>query len=173
METKEWRTVDREAAGWISGEWDSEPDKVQWPDEKTGLPCLAVRNRRSGNWCGYVGVAAGHPAFEKHYDAVYDMSGIDVHGGLTFSDSCRPGDTEATGICHVPGDGEPDHVWWLGFDCAHSGDHGPDDATRSRTKGGIWALGPMSTYKTLQYVKAECCRLAWQLADLASNPENA
>lgn len=33
-----------------------------------------------------------------------------VHGGLTYSDRCHDD------ICHVPAPGEPDDVWWFGFD---------------------------------------------------------
>lgn len=86
MDTREWTTVDK--AKWGPGPWMSEPDKRQWPDEATGLPCLMVRNPGGGNWCGYVGVPATHPLHGKHYDA----NGVDVrvHGGLTFSEACTP-----------------------------------------------------------------------------------
>lgn len=148
METKIYTTRDR--TGWPSGPWDNEPDKMQWADKNTGLPCLAVRNF-SGAWCGYVGVPDTHPMHGAHYDEV----NADAHGGLTFSGACRPG-AEEHGICHIPEPGEPDNVWWLGFDCAHLGDkcpqprfHGPefDD----------------EVYRTLEYVQAECTRLAAQL----------
>jgi hypothetical protein len=67
----------------------------------------------------------------------------------------------ASGICHIPGEGEPDDVWWLGFDCAHSGDflprhHRPDDIVRD------W-----ETYKDWTYVEAEVTDLARQLKDAA------
>lgn len=164
METKEYRTIDREALGWPSGEWDSEPDKIQWPDEETGLPCLAVRNHRAGYWCGYVGVDESHPFYGKDYsnDDVRQADGelVDVHGGLTFSDKCHPGETEGQGICHVASPGEPDHVWWFGFDCAHLGDCSPYDMTE---QGRRWR-DPMSDYRSLEYVKGECRHLARQLA---------
>jgi hypothetical protein len=50
-----------------AGEWDNEPDKIQWLDEDTGLDCLMVRNH-FGSWCGYVGVTEGHPLFGVGYD---------------------------------------------------------------------------------------------------------
>jgi hypothetical protein len=159
METKTFKTIDRAALGWPSGEWDSEPDKMQWPDEATGLPCLAVRHPRSGNWCGYVGVAEGHPLFGKDYDD----ADLEVHGGITFAEACRPGSDESTGICHTPAPGEPDHVWWLGFDCAHAWDHSPDDVRRS-AEGYPWNLLSDSHYRTLAYVQNECRSLAQQLA---------
>lgn len=81
MQTIEYRTVDK--SGWGDGPWQSEPDKRQWRDEATGLPCLIVRGP-SGALCGYVGVPATHPLHGKEYDA----ADVEVHGGLTFSDHC-------------------------------------------------------------------------------------
>lgn len=88
MTDSEWTYVDKSA--WPRGEWDGEPDKKQWTDPATGLPCLIVRNP-GGALCGYVGVSAGHPAFEKNWDAV----NVDVHGGLTFADKCADMSREA------------------------------------------------------------------------------
>lgn len=158
METKKYFTIDRKTKGWPSGPWDKEPDKVQWPDKATGLPCLAVRNHH-GNWCGYVGLPPGHPLHGKDYNEL-DHININVHGGLTFADKCSPGATEGQGICHVPGPGEPEHVWWLGFDCAHYMDCSPQDALFSRQLGNPGKLG---IYRTLRYVKNQCRRLAKQL----------
>lgn len=151
METKEYRTVDK--SEWIDGPWKQEPDKVQWQDEATGLPCLIVRGP-AGALCGYVGVAEGYRYYEKDYDDVP----AEVHGGLTFADRCSPSDDETKGICHVPGPGEPDHVWWLGFDCAHSGDLCPSYA------GRYGRLSDYETYKSLQYVRNQVTQLAAQLA---------
>lgn len=160
METREYTTIDRAALGWPSGEWDSEPDKVQWQDDATGLPCLAVRHGTSGHWCGYVGVSPSHPFHGKDYDEV----GLDAHGGLTFSDSCQASETEETGVCHVPGDGETDHVWWFGFDCAHAWDNRPQDfVNEHKYGGGIWRVGADTSYKTLDFVKRQCKALAGQL----------
>jgi hypothetical protein len=47
---REYRTIDKSA--WGPGPWTDEPDKVQWTDTATGLPCLAKRNPRGGHWCG-------------------------------------------------------------------------------------------------------------------------
>jgi hypothetical protein len=152
METKTYKTLDR--SGWGHGEWDDEPDKVQWPDEETGLPCLAVRSPSSGAWCGYVGVDASHTLFEVDYMEL----NVDVHGGLTYSDFCRSHEIgEGRGICHVPGDGEPHDVWWLGFDCSHYGDL-PPFSSFSFLSGGI--------YRTLDYVQDQCRKLARQLAEV-------
>lgn len=163
METRQWTTIDREKQGWPSGAWDGEPDKVQWQDEATGLPCIAVRHPTSGHWCGYVGVAEGHPYFEKGYRD--DAVSADVHGGITYADFCQPhGDEEGKGICHIAAPGEPDRVWWLGFDCAHSGDHGPRDAAYARDRSEeCFSLRWRGTYKALGYVKNQCANLAEQI----------
>ncbi len=153
MKTLSYTTIDRQALSWPSGPWDNEPDKVQWPDMATGLPCLAVRHPDLGHWCGYVGVDNEHPCFGKNWE---DVPGIDIHGGLTFSDHCQP-DSEETGICHIPGEGQPDHVWWFGFDCAHYGDSSPQLQVYLGTERH-------QEYRTLKYVKEECGFLARQLS---------
>jgi hypothetical protein len=168
METREYRTIDK--SDWFEGPWKNEPDKLQWQDEATGLPCLIVRNG-AGALCGYVGVTEGHPFFEKHYDEAKLPSGeyMDVHGGLTFTDFCDPrAGGEDHLICHVPAPGEPDHVWWLGFDCAHSGDLSP--GLQHRLSEGLRiAMRDFETYKDIDYVKAECAKLAAQLGEVAQS----
>lgn len=98
MGAREWTTVDKRA--WGPGEWQDEPDKVQWIDEATGLDCLIVRNR-GGALCGYVGIPDTHPLFEKEYNHCLvaecgeswcehtPESQLRVHGGITFSDRCQ------------------------------------------------------------------------------------
>src|SRR5437870_1777392 len=83
MMKQTWRFADKSA--WGDGPWLIEPDRCQWR-HRSGLTCLALRNMLFGFWCGYVAVPNGHPAYERHYDAL-DLS---VHGGLTFSDHCQP-----------------------------------------------------------------------------------
>lgn len=159
MRTMEWRTVDK--SNWGRGEWDHEPDKKQWTDEKTGLPCLIVRGP-SGALCGYVGVSKGHPAFGVDYDSVrIGEECPDVHGGLTFSAHCTPTDDPAKHICHMPDEGEDDNVWWLGFDCAHSGDIMPTHDRAYRY------LSWEATYKSIAYVEGHCRALAEQLKSIA------
>lgn len=170
MKQKEWTTLDR--TRWGPGEWDAEPDKVQWFDERVGLPMLAVRHPELGHWCGYVGVAPGHPLHGAKYQDVDEN--FDVHGGITFSGKCQPGGGENHGICHVPEPGEPDDVWWFGFDCCHFNDLSPGlEATmrevEARTRSslgfklGVPHPGFTKWYKPLVYVKVECYRLGRQL----------
>lgn len=176
-EFREYRTVDKTA--WGVGPWQGEPDKRQWTDEATGMPCLIVRNP-GGALCGYVGVSMDHPAHGLNYNAYsYDDAGhaiptsliedavndIEVHGGLTFAAGCGHGDDESVGICHIPAAGEPDDVWWFGFDCLHSGDVGPAYAARERAQGWEHVDPPWGRdkYRDVAYVTAECARLAVQL----------
>jgi hypothetical protein len=160
METKAYTTIDRIAAGWPSGEWDEEPDKMQWEDPATLLPCLAVRHPRSGHWCGYVGVPVAHPFFELPYG--HEKVGDSVGHYLTFSDRCNPNATEDRGICHIPSDGESDNVWWFGFDYSHLGDLTPLEAGDRR----YGAYG--AHYATLDQVKRQCAELASKLAEARS-----
>ncbi len=62
-----WYTIPVEKLAWGEGPWKEEPDKMQYADEDTGYPCLIVRNRRSGNLCGYVGVPPEHIWHGKNY----------------------------------------------------------------------------------------------------------
>lgn len=178
MQTKEYRTVDK--SEWPRGEWDTEPDKMQWPDPTTGLPCLIVRGP-SGALCGYVGVLSSHPwhgmgysaaigECNDHCDAESDYHDthsidalIDIHGGLTFADVCAHAGDESRHICHAPDPGEPDNVHWFGFDCAHSGDIAP---AHMRPYGGPFGTG-YDTYKNVGYVRSEVTKLAQQLAAVA------
>lgn len=163
---REYTTMDK--SGWGDGAWHAEPDKVQWTDEDTALPCLAVRNRL-GAWCGYVGVSEGHPWFGKDYDdcRIADDVWPDVHGGLTYAAFCQEGD-EAESICHVPESGQPDCVWWLGFDCAHGGDLVPGMVFR---EGEPPIRSPHESYRDLHYVKGEVASLAAQASTVAPKAE--
>lgn len=150
MEKIEYREV-MDKSEWARGPWDDEPDKIQWQDEETGLPCLIVRNWM-GALCGYVGVAPGHPFYEKGYDNLP----INVHGGLTYARGCMEGVLEKEAICHIPAKGEPDHAWWFGFDCAHYNDYCPERPMESNSYGKF-------CYRDVGYVQDQCRILAKQL----------
>lgn len=157
-----WTTVADKAA-WGYGPWVDEPDKAQWVDAATGLPCLAKRNPRQGFWCGYVGVHRGHPWYGLGYNDV----DVEVHGGLTYADAYdddveRPIEER---ICHIPAPGEPDDVWWFGFDCGHAFDLCPAMEARYREEmERAWLPGGLQTrYCDLSYVQQECAELAKQL----------
>lgn len=183
MQTKQWHTLDK--SDWGDGPWQLEPDKAQWPDVETGLPCLIVRNT-FGAWCGYVGVPPGHPLHGVKYsdrvkvpesvrhpepgdnrigliaafpdiqewledDGTLDLElAVNVHGGLTYSAPCQDV------ICHEPGEGEPDDVWWFGFDCGHYLDFAPELDRLVR-------MSEPGTYRDRAYVEGEVTKLAHQL----------
>jgi hypothetical protein len=208
----EWQRIDKST--WPVGPWNAEPDKVQWVDEATGLDCLIVRNN-GGALCGYVGVPEGHPWHGVDYSGCTQKppcgeswcehtpgSAVEVHGGLTFADSCNEPKRErweswrqamltrrdeakrypkgdaarewaelsrflddyegwreymiGRTICHVPLPGRPDSVWWLGFDCAHSGDFSPGYDSFLNSRG-------YDVYRDREYVERECRKLAAQL----------
>lgn len=156
MTEQTWMNPKINRAGWDAGEWDNEPDKVQWTDPATGLICLAKRNHY-GSWCGYVGIAADHPAYGKDYDSVE----VDCHGGLTYSGLCQEGPPEQI-ICHVPESGQPEHLYWLGFDCGHCDDLAP--GTRAFCKRyALLEYQEYEVYRNLDYVKQEVTGLAAQL----------
>lgn len=131
-------------AAWGQGPWDDEPDRVDF--EHAGRRCLMLRNLRLGHWCGYVAVPPGHPYYGKDYDGL----DVEVHGGLTYADAC------AGDICHKAKPGEPDDLWWLGFDCGHFLDLVPFRHDSD--------LPEKEIYRDVAYVRAECERLAEQLA---------
>lgn len=193
MKTLEWTTVDK--SKWGRGPWDGEPDKKQWQDEVTGLPCLAVRNPSGGNWCGYVGIPKRHPLHGVGYSDEVPILGallearkarpvgenpsfavligclsgdlkaspdvvFEVHGGLTFSGGCKETDDPSRFICYVPDSGEPDDVWWFGFDCAHSGDVSPGYDRFFRDAD--------AAYRTLAYVEGQVAELARQLKEVSA-----
>jgi hypothetical protein len=141
-------------SSWGEGPWQHEPDRKEWRDTATGYPCLAVRHGSLGHWCGYVAVPPGHSAHGKSYDDVE----VEVHGGLTYANLC------SGRVCHIPKPGEPDDVFWLGFDCAHCDDLSP--GTRAVLPSLRSEYGQSDTYRTLEYVESECASLARQLAEM-------
>lgn len=84
---------------------------------------------------------------------------VDVHGGLTYSAHCDHSPDPSIGICHVPAPGEPDAIWWLGFDCCHYMD------AWGMSQGEEWT-GVDGVYRDLAYVKGQCTGLAGQLEGL-------
>lgn len=154
MQTLEYKFVDK--GKWGSGPWDDEPDKRQWQDPATGFPCLIVRAEGTGALCGYVGVPKGHRWHRKDYSDV-DAS---VHGGVTYTAACDR--DEVRGICHKVEPGEPDDMWWVGFDCAHYMDVSP---AMDAALGTLPMLAPRkreSVYRDWAYVESEVRNLALQ-----------
>lgn len=149
MQTIQYVTIDK--SKWPTGPWHDEPDKIQYADPDTGLPCLITRNPYVGSLCGYVGVAESHPYFGVNYSDV----DLDAHGGVNFSDFCQTDGSEAQRVCHIPSAGESDHIFWFGFDCAH--------ASMDALPGVPYQMFPDVTYRDISYVRAQIKVLAAQL----------
>jgi len=146
------------------------------------LPCSIWRHEQLGHLCGYIGVPKGHPWYGKDYDAIEaDVHGGLTHFGserLLFRPSRERqeyltkhplgksedwNDEEYAKLPRwntvereeaFPHDTGLD-VWWLGFDCAHAGDHMPT----MPDLGGI--------ERDEAYVRAELEGLAGQAAEAA------
>jgi len=166
MDERTWTTVDK--TGWKPGPWKTEVDKLQWPDPATGLPCL-IRRAGLGHLCGYVGVPPGHPFYGVAWEDLPELS-----PDVNYAAACQEG-PEGETICHVPGPGEPDHLWWLGFDCGHAWDIQPNrprltldgyDDVNERLNEHIIAGG--GAYRTVEVVRAIVTILAAQVAALSA-----
>lgn len=156
VETDTW--IDKST--WGDGPWQTEPDRVEWRHDN--FVCLALRHPRFGNWCGYVAVPPRHPWHHRCDDALDEkVRPADVHHGITFTSSCMTDDHPARErVCHVPPAGEPDDVWWLGFDCGHGYDFQPGLAATEAALG-YEPIGPdWKSYRDLEYVQANCNRFA-------------
>lgn len=135
--------------GWGDGPWMNEPDRVDF--HHAGFACLLLRNKRSGNWCGYVGVPSDHPDYGQDVD-------YDVHGGITYANKC-----DGERICHVAAPEEADDLWWLGFDCHHSWDFAPGHEAITRSLGLQSDDGDV--YRDVAYTRNQTEHLAEQLAE--------
>ena len=140
---------------WARGPWDNEQtDREEF--EHLGLSCIVQRGG-SGAWCGYVGISPGHRLHGMGYSGTYDAAGeytgspvadLNIHGGITYADKC------SGSVCHIPKPGQPEDVWWLGFDCAHYRDLTPTNGDYTGWDG---------IYRDIEWVKEETRRLAEQL----------
>lgn len=132
-------------------EWTHEPEHERWTDKASGYECVIQRHTGLKHLCGYVGLPASHPWHSKGYDDVMMMDSEypDVHGGLTYAHDHEPM-------------GEKDGLWWLGFDCAHSGDFSPGIRETLESVGSTSGYGSDETYKNWAFVKRECESLAQQ-----------
>jgi hypothetical protein len=144
--TEKFELPEYDPTKWIRGEWDNEPNRVDFIH--AGFSCFILR-APIGHLCGYVGVPNTHSCYNKHYNDI----DVDVHGGLTYGEKCQGV------ICHIPEPGMPDDVKWFGFDCAHSGDLSPSIHMRF--------MHSYTTYRNIGFVTREVKSLAEQLAKLA------
>lgn len=110
--------------------------------EVEGLRCLVIKQPWLGHYCGYVEIPPRHRLYAVGSNDE-KFNGLDVHGGITFSDDVR----ELS--CELDYDG-----WWIGFDCAHAGDYIP--GLVSTQNGHEW---------TFDEIKAEIIKLARQILE--------
>lgn len=89
---------------------------------------------------------------------VRGMGGLGYERGIIDEAKEWRGYHCAGNICHVAEPGEPEHVFWLGFDCAHGGDLVPKLAEHGLHCGEV--------YRRIGYVKAETEWLAEQLKEM-------
>lgn len=130
----------------------------------------AVHRTEGGFLCGYVGVT-------KEYKEVWGVDYqnleevLDCHGGLTWSDFFAGALPESVRVWL---EGSAVGLWWIGFDCAHSGDHVPGLAHHfvmfgkgGNQKGDV--------YRTTEYVEQEIENLRQQIRklELRNNLVNA
>ena len=144
--------------------------------QEENFQCIILRHDKMGHLCGYVGISDGHPFFGKNYNQCLNgCEGeenswgfserafksypciwkknhssieklIDVHGGITYSDSCLLNESL-------------DNVWWIGFDCAHLGDLVPKMEE-------IFPSNPGDVeYRDENYVRNEISNLVKQLKE--------
>lgn len=179
---------------WGPGPWQDEPDRLDWTDEATGLPCRIIRAPVTGALCGYVGVRDGHPWYGLPYNAKVvtpkdyglrtfgDRANVIAHFIHALRDEPHTEDTitidmalEVHGGCTWAEFMEENDLWWFGFDCAHAGDVCPAmnalfrylNREHPELKIPMRERRDWETYRTLDYVRVECAGLARQLHNLA------
>lgn len=126
-----------------------------------GLLCAVTKFHPAAHRCGYVRIPPTHPLHGKYGDA---LDGLQVHGGINF---CEP-----EPCTHDDGQG-----WWFGFDMGHCYDLPvdptvpiadlPRDLQFRREMQDQLGSTLRATYRSLDYVVAECESLADQLLERA------
>ena len=118
--------------------WTQEPDYAEFT--LNGFICVIRRPSVQAHLCGYVGLPKGHRLFGQDYDEIE----VNVHGGLTYAS-------------HDMVEYDGPRLWWIGFDCTHSGDFSPYYSTL--------ADGQYEAYRTFGYVFSQLQSLTLQLQE--------
>jgi len=150
------------------GPWDNEADKIAWIDERTGIPCIILR-QTNGTLSGYAAVEPGHPLYGYNHDAIPSELRVVSHGGLNYAEACNQTMPEAISVCHVeplkrPHSDMPDRfaddgdLWWFGFDTNHAYDFVPNERVPEGQR-----IHDGKVYRDQAYVYRECIKLAAQL----------
>ncbi len=99
--------------------------------------CVAAMD--SGHRCGYVKTEDFDFAYKKKYDDLHDF--ITCHGGLTYGSYTTFSKS---------------HGYWIGFDCAHSGD-APDPKFKNEDNEMYYRLfNSGGTVRTKSFCIDEC-----------------
>lgn len=138
------------------GPWQNEPTIYGFIDSTTKLHCMIRRHHLIGHLCGYVLIPKHYFFYGKNYDDPI-FNEIDVHGGLTFAD--KP----SREMIYLVKDS-----FYLGFDCAHYDDFSPFSTAFDSP---LFTFHSISDYKTIDFVKEECSKLARQLFELQQTYE--
>ena len=148
----EGKISDTDKKTWGPGPWVDEPDRLEFTAH--GYNCLAQRARTTGAWCGYVDIPIDHPMKQAK---ILDNN-LDVHGGITYSRAID------------------ENTYRLGFDCSHLGDYLPWACKLNQTlmSDKLKNYDPFKkgNYKTLEYVKGQCEKLALQLKEIETLKKN-
>lgn len=113
------------------------------------LGLAVIKNPVTLTYCGYVCVPKQHPWYKVQYS---EIKNVNIHGGLTYSAMKHP-------LVDIFTD-----MWWVGFDCAHSGDIVPIISGPCRSKE--------DTYKDMKYTFEEAKKLLEQARDVYTSPTN-
>jgi hypothetical protein len=155
---------EQEKLNWFGdGEWLKEPDKVDFTYRD--YECIVLRtcmkepyaekfHMFGGFLCGCVKIPNNHVFYCKPYD---DIS-VDCHYGLTF------------------GKKDSQENYWIGFDCAHSGDYTPSTEKLKKEDDYLSRLFPIPKefkeyalfnpiYRNIDYCINECKSIVDQLIE--------
>jgi len=139
---------------WPPGPWDGEPDFREF--RHMGLPCIVCRGAMGG-WCGYLGVPPGHVWHGKHQEEIDRSAAAEFPYELSYASPC------SLLICHTPAPGEPEDVWWMGFDLQRAGDYTPDVAMMMQRVPGLTELMRDWVYPNERFAQ-EAVRVLAELA---------
>jgi len=105
-----------------------------------------------GHRCGYVRLPEDHIFFGVDFGVIYDYAPqIEVHGGITFSDRFD----------------EKINDWWIGYDCAHSGDRPELSKIKNEETRKVYEKFPQhGEIRSLEYCIEQCENLALQLSQI-------
>lgn len=140
---------------WPEGPWSEEPDLMVWRFPEVGYLAAIVRQAHSGHLCGYVAAPKDHPVRESDTDYDGFPDDLVAHGGVTFFGGV-PSVSYGAELSDLI-DTEDALDFWVGFDCAHSGDARP---------GSSRPIRDHEEYKGVAYTRHHVKLLARQMWEL-------